>query len=338
MLRGEIPDAFTISLANTLLFIGVSLEAIALLKLRGLFTKITQIFFVLLTVINIVGFQLIILLHNDENIRFGFASIATALLILIPAYRFIRSKHSSFLMRVIGYLYLLVILSLIGRGVTALLSSEIMGLFVPGIYQTISFVSIYLVMIVGNIGFVLLLKEDGDKELVRLASYDELTKTLNRRVFNLRGKKCLLECAEEKSPVSLLLMDIDFFKKINDQNGHSVGDQVIVDFSQRINRLLGLNDLFGRYGGDEFGILLPRMDSNSSTQFAEQIRVEIESAKISGVEWSYTLSLGVITVIPNEHTELDSLYATCDKALYMAKENGRNCVYRIKDGVSEPVI
>lgn len=339
MFRGEIPDVFTISLANTLLFVGASLEAIALLKLRGVFYKTTQKIYVFLTIFNIVGFHSIFfILHNDENIRLAFASLTTAILFIMPAYRFISGKMSSLIMRIMGYVYFLVIITLVVRGGAALLSHQIMGLFTPGIIQSFSFLAIYIVMILGNTGFILLLKEDTDKELVRIASYDDLTQTLNRRTFISRGKQCINDCAKEKKPISLLLLDIDHFKKINDSNGHVVGDQVLIDLSARINKLLGPKDLFGRYGGDEFAILLPGVDETHSTEFAEQIRMKIEEADIAGILLYYTLSLGVLTVIPDEHTELERLYIVCDKAQYFAKQNGRNCVYRIQYENTEAAI
>jgi diguanylate cyclase (GGDEF)-like protein len=239
-----------------------------------------------------------------------------------------RSNHSSRLVRIMGFFYFFVIVSLTARGLAALASKETLGLFVPDIYLSVSFVSVYLIMIVGNVGFILLLKEDSDKELFRLASYDDLTDTLNRRTFNLQGRKSLHQCAVEKSVVSFILMDVDFFKEINDRHGHHVGDQVLIDFSRKIHALLSEHALFGRYGGDEFGILLPHVDAGSATQLAEQIRSEIEHSTVNEWNVNYTVSLGIVTVQPDSQTKLEVLYIAADKALYEAKKKGRNCVSR----------
>ncbi|MGO4890595.1 diguanylate cyclase [Anaerobacillus sp. MEB173] len=328
-LRGGIPDVFTISLANTALFLGLSFETMALLKLRQAFTNKIKKFYLFITIFNIAGFHMIILMHNVESFRVAFASIMSAVVIIIPAYRFITERKSSLLSKMMGYLYLLVILSLTSRGVAALITNQTMGLFTPGLIQSFSFLTLFLVMFLGNMGFIFLLKEKTDEELVRIASYDDLTNTLNRRTFIERATQIIYECKKQKKPVSFLLFDIDFFKKINDKNGHDIGDKVLIDLSERIHQELRSNDLFGRYGGDEFAILLPEMEEGESTDFAERIRKEIEVAKFTGLPLNYTLSFGVVTVIPEENTNIDSLYVTCDKALYLAKQRGRNCVCRI---------
>ncbi|WP_158211500.1 GGDEF domain-containing protein [Alkalihalobacterium alkalinitrilicum] len=337
-LRGGIPDIFTISVANTFLFLGVSIETIALLKLQQVFNDTLRKYYIYLTFLNIVGFHLIILIHNVESLRIAFASFATAIIIIIPAYCFITKNNATLLSKFMGSLYLFVILTLIARGVAALLSNQEMGLFTPGIMQSISFLSLFLVMFLGNTGFIFLLKEKADEELVRMASFDDLTSTLNRRTFISRATQSLNRCAKVNKPVSLILFDIDYFKKINDKNGHDVGDKVLIDLSNRITRILSSNHLLGRYGGDEFAILLPETREDESTRLAEAIRLEIEEAKIEGFTLSYTLSLGVLTIVPDEQTQLDVLYVTCDKALYLAKQKGRNCVYRIPCGMSKELL
>ncbi|MGC5325022.1 GGDEF domain-containing protein [Brevibacillus sp. SYSU BS000544] len=328
-LRNGIPDVLTISIANSLLFIGASLEIIAVLMLQHAFTVRLKKVYILLTICNIVGFHLILFFYNFESVRIAFASVGVAVLVIIPAWRMVREKTASMLMKIIGYLYLFVIVSLFGRAVVALFLNQSMGLFTPGIYQTLSFLALYLVMMQGNTGFVLLLKEQVDQELLRLASYDDLTGTLNRRTFIFRAKQCIRENARKQKPVTLLLFDVDYFKKINDTYGHDIGDRVLQSLSEKIIHHLGTENLFGRYGGDEFAILLPGIDEIEATECAEQIRQLAGSLHVQGISVPYTLSLGILTVVPDQQTQLESLYISCDKALYGAKKNGRNCVYQV---------
>lgn len=325
-LRGGIPDLFTISIANSFLFIGSSLEAVAILKLTGSFHPVTKKFYMGLTIVYVIGFHLLLLFYNYEFIRIVFASFGTAVLCYLPAYRLMSGNGSTLLMKLMGVLYYLVTLSFLVRGIVALTTQQEMGLFTPGLIQTLSFLTLFLVMILGNTGFILILKERADDELIRMAYYDDLTNTLNRRSFITRAKETLSHCVKEQTYLSFILFDIDYFKKFNDLYGHEAGDRILQDLSMRINGFLGPHDLFGRYGGDEFAILFTGLNQKETGNKLEQIRELLELAKIDGVPERYSISIGVITLIPTKQTDLETLYVFCDKALYEAKHNGRDCI------------
>ena len=326
-IRGGIPDIFSISLANSLLFIGVSLETISVLMLLQTFSNLMKKIYMAMTFINLIVFHLIIAFNNLEYLRIAYASFGTALVVILPAYQLIFHRSSAILKKVLGFLYFVIIISLILRGVAAL-NDHSMGLFTPGVIQTISFLSLYLTMIVGNIGFILLLKEKTDEELIRLATYDDLTNALNRRSFNLQSQQYLVQYQKIKNPVSLILFDLDHFKQINDIHGHDVGDRVLMDMSHHIHQLANKDTLFGRYGGDEFALFLPNADETLSSQFAENILSSIQVNSHEQLPVEYTLSIGIITVIPQQNITLESLYLLCDKALYESKNSGRNMVSR----------
>ncbi|WP_127585518.1 GGDEF domain-containing protein [Paenibacillus koleovorans] len=328
LLRGGIPEVVAVSVSNTILFVGVALEIIALLSLQNVLSERIKRFYLYYTALSIVGFVLILILNNQENIRIAFASLVTAVMI-IPVYRVILGKDSTLLMKMMGGVYFLIVATSVARGGAALLNSPTVGLFTPGAYQTVSLLAVYLVMILGNTGFILLLKEKTDRELVRLASTDDLTGALNRRTFTAIGKQSLADHAGKRLPVSYMLFDIDRFKTINDTLGHSAGDQVLVDLTAQVRRVLGAKDLFVRYGGDEFGILLPGQSEAEADRMVERIRHALEGALGRGISVDYTISIGILTVIPDPNTQLETLYTTCDKALYVAKEQGRNRVHRI---------
>ncbi|MGE7921327.1 GGDEF domain-containing protein [Viridibacillus sp. NPDC093762] len=336
--RGEIPDFISISFANSILFIGTSLEVIALLSLQNAARlKIKIMIYLVLTLLSIIGFQLIVLFYNKENIRIAYYSFVLAV-ILIPVYRMVLGKATTFLMRIIGSLYLLVSAAFLIRGVTALLSFTVStSFYTPGLYQLISLLSIYLVSNLGNLGFVLLMKERADHELIRLASYDDLTGTLNRRTFTEKANKYLTDYSKKGQPLSYLLFDIDNFKTINDTYGHHVGDQVLQDLTIRIKLYLEKDDLIVRYGGDEFGILMPGKDETYSNEISEQIIQSLNGAINYSLPVTYTISLGVLTVFPDQYMQLETLYTTCDQALYNAKSNGRNGVSRCQIEVQNAV-
>ncbi|GGD58150.1 GGDEF domain-containing protein [Paenibacillus nasutitermitis] len=328
ILSGGLTGVLTISLSNALLFAGASMETAALLMLQKGFNRKVKNLYIAITAFNIISFHMVILFNNVESVRISVASFSLSIVFILPAVRMVRERSFSPLIRMMGCLYFIVILSLIGRSVLALYSDQNMGLFTPSIYQTLTFLSLYLIMILDNTGFVLLSKERAEKELLHAASYDDLTGIFNRRTFVLRAKQCLKKYVSRKQPVSLILFDVDQFKSINDTYGHDAGDQVLKDLTVRIGSLLSPDDLFGRYGGDEFCILLPGRNDFESGEFAERIRESVEYAGSDGSDRSYTISLGVITVIPGVDTQLENLYTSCDIALYNAKKSGRNLVSR----------
>jgi len=182
-------------------------------------------------------------------------------------------------------------------------------------------------MLIGNIGFILMAKEKSDLELTKVATYDELTDIFNRRAFLLRAKENISLFARRKEPISFFLIDLDNFKKINDVYGHFAGDMVLKDFAVKIKGQLRVFDLFGRIGGEEFTVLLPGTNEEGALEIAERLRKSAENASVNvGSDHiiKYTISIGIVTVIPDENTSINTLYKISDDALYVAKRNGRN--------------
>jgi len=166
-----------------------------------------------------------------------------------------------------------------------------------------------------------------EEELRRLATTDPLTGIYNRRHFFELANKELIRTKRTKKPFSIILYDIDHFKRINDTFGHLAGDKVLKNLSTACQKNLREMDVLARYGGEEFIILLPELGIPNSTVVAEKIRKIIAGQALSfeNRSISVTASLGVAT--HSVETEpLDKLLARVDKALYEAKEMGRNQV------------
>ncbi|WP_010238236.1 GGDEF domain-containing protein [Clostridium arbusti] len=330
-LRGAIPNPMSISIANSIALLGVSLESIAILMLINAFEKNIKTIYVFLTIVMIFIFNCITVFYNVENIRISVISIFIVLLIAFPGFCLMKNKNSSTLQRIMGSLYYLVIVLLIFRAFIAISSYKYMNPFIKGIYQTgpLTLISMLMMLEITSTGFVILSKEQIDLELVKLASIDELTGILNRRTFIAGAKRSIAYFVKKKEPISFLLIDIDNFKTINDTYGHNIGDITLRDFADKTKEQLREYDLFGRYGGDEFAILLLGSDENDSDKIAERIRKIIEESLINEyVTIKYTVSVGIISMIPDGKTDIAMLYKSSDNALYKAKSNGRNCVVR----------
>jgi two-component system cell cycle response regulator len=154
------------------------------------------------------------------------------------------------------------------------------------------------------------------------ARLDELTHVLNRRALGAALRELVVRSAE----FSLLFLDLDHFKRINDELGHSAGDQALAEFARLVKAELRPGDIFGRYGGEEFVVLLRGANEEAASRVAERIRTAVERATVAAVPWGFTVSSGVAVHDPFSGETAEALVARADLALYRAKRSGRNCV------------
>lgn len=167
------------------------------------------------------------------------------------------------------------------------------------------------------------------KHLEMMASTDALTNVANRREFEVRFEKAQYRSARYNIPVSLIIIDIDDFKIINDEKGHLVGDKVLKIFTSMVEKLIRPDDLLARWGGDEFIILL-ESEREQAVALAERLRLTISGEEIrqsTGLEKDVTISIGV-TSYKNDDT-IDKIMNRVDRALYQSKETGKNRVTEI---------
>ncbi len=171
-----------------------------------------------------------------------------------------------------------------------------------------------------------------EERLRRLSYLDDLTGIGNRRYFEENFEREWKRAARSKTPLSLIMCDIDFFKAFNDTNGHLLGDESLKKVAVTLKTSLKRpGDIVARYGGEEFIELLPDTDSAEAHAIAEKQRMSVQQLRISHVQSTIcnhlTISMGVATAIPSSKVSLTDLLSDCDRALYRAKQKGRNCTH-----------
>ena len=158
------------------------------------------------------------------------------------------------------------------------------------------------------------------------ASHDALTGLVNRREFEIRLGTTLDKLSREPSEHSLMFLDLDQFKVVNDTCGHAAGDQLLKQTSTLLNETLGASGLLARLGGDEFGVLLENCDANSAIGIAERLRLAVQEMRFiwNGCAFNISASVGVVHIA--EANAMEETLRSADMACYMAKEKGRNRV------------
>lgn len=159
-----------------------------------------------------------------------------------------------------------------------------------------------------------------------LAQHDPLTGLHNRRAFLDQSKAAWAQTQRNARPLSVLMLDIDHFKQINDRYGHEGGDKLLISMSQQLLKTRRVGDLLARWGGEEFVLLLPETDLSQARLFAERIRQMVQEFEEADLKGSIrcTTSIGVAEYAGDPH--LDVLIARADARLYEAKTGGRNQV------------
>lgn len=174
-----------------------------------------------------------------------------------------------------------------------------------------------------------------ERELERLARTDSLTGLLNRQHLMERLEEEMDRTSRYRRPLSLMLMDLDHFKEVNDKHGHLAGDAVLVTSASRILQSLRKSDFAGRYGGEEFCVVLPETGLDGAAGLAERLRRSLEETRHTlsdGTGLKVTCSIGVAEA---SCRDVEDLIAVADAALYLAKRSGRNRVERSSPGCTD---
>jgi len=166
--------------------------------------------------------------------------------------------------------------------------------------------------------------QEANETISRLAATDELTELCNRRAFNMHLMASISAARRHSYPISMIMIDLDHFKKVNDTFGHSQGDQVLKSFADLLREIIRTEDVAARWGGEEFIIILPHTTCDAAAALAERIRAAFEHHPDHDVPIDLSASFGVVQL--QEDEDHDTLLRRADDALYRAKHLGRNQV------------
>ena len=195
-----------------------------------------------------------------------------------------------------------------------------------GTVQTLTFMVMFNALLVASMGFVFMGKEHADERNRRLAAQDELTGVANRRSIIAALDRDVARSQRTREPLALMMIDVDHFKQVNDRFGHLAGDAVLRNVASVLRQRVRAQDIVGRYGGEEFLVVLPDTTREGAYQLALQLCAAVQNTPClrGGESIAVTVSIGVFggRLEPEDHWDL--LLHAADSALYRAKQAGRN--------------
>jgi len=334
---GWMPEAIPLLSANAVLLWGLGLPMIGTQLFYGV--KPDWRMFHVVWAAGMLGIAYFLLIQPDFAKRVAFFSFMALVFYANQLELIVRRGTKHFSTWLFGTLMLVQSLVVLSRGLLALVSggsgSQI-DLLHPGTFQSIYLAAANFMLLLLSVSFMTVATRRLQTILEKRSTLDPLTQVLNRRGFAdvYARERALLR--REPGVMAMLSIDIDFFKKINDCHGHVMGDRVLVDVADVIGKALRVTDHVARFGGEEFIVLLPDTGLERARAVAERIQSVLRSPRtevqVSPPLPAYTVSIGIASQLdPNE--DLDGLLQRADRALYCAKENGRN---RIE--IAEPAL
>ena len=329
-LRGAISEPLSIVLGNGLTSVALIYMLAAVLRFHG-----RTLHWPLLWLPALLLSVALLLLLEHFQLRVVVASLVLAgqsAAILVALYTRRRSTIGRGVLLVMAGMGMAVLVMLLRTvaGFTGTLNAES---FLQGsALQGLTFVTTFAVLLVASLGFVFMTKERADEANRRLAALDELTGVANRRSIIAALDRDVGRAISTHESMAVMMVDIDHFKRINDTCGHLAGDQVLRCVVDVIQHRIRAQDIVGRYGGEEFLVVLADTSAQGARQLAEQLRAAVQAAQCAhaGESLGVTVSVGVFGGRLEPGDSWDQLIHAADMALYRAKQEGRNRVETVE--------
>ena len=319
-MRGKLPDVISITGANFLIFTGVYIQYIGSQRFFNLHPKVLPGMLVI-TALSAVSLYYTVV-DPSYRPRLMISVVIMTYLFAMHARLIYQRGTRSFAHRFALGILLGALASQILRFATAWLYPLGSGILDTTPHNLLYIIAYPFVMLLFAISLVLMATDRVRAEFEHLATHDSLTNALTRRHLTEVCQQELERCSRHNRVMSVLLIDIDHFKSINDSKGHQAGDRVLMQFASAVHTLLRRADVMGRLGGEEFVVLLPETSIEVARVVAERIRTKVAELTEPA---PFTVSIGVTTNVTATDT-VDALMARADSAMYQAKGRGRNQV------------
>ena len=319
--RDIFPDVVSLLGANASLLLGIGLSMLGTEKFYG--QKPNLRFYALACVFGTAGIAWWLLVQIDFSMRVAIFSLTVFLFYARQAQLVWSHGERHFSSFFFGGLMFVQACVVLVRGVSALLyGSAHVNLLVAGTRASIYLATANFMALLLTVAFMTVATRRLQTILERRSTHDPLTQVLNRRGFGDVYAREKANLRRHRRPLTLLSIDLDYFKLINDRHGHAVGDQVLAHVAMVISGALRESDCVARFGGEEFVVLMPDMAPHHALSAAERLRGLLCAPNGKALP-PCTVSIGVACQA-SEHEELEQLLSRADAALYLAKENGRD--------------
>ncbi len=336
--RNYVPGWVSILAANWFLYLGVALYSQAIhhfLHAR----KAPPYLWVLF---GLACLGSLLLLSAPRSTRTAFLSIALVALLLPGLWHIIRLRHlQARPLRMVGITLVITVIALCARSVHAWKVPQDYGDTMQiSLGQGLTFMLAFVAMLGVGFGFVLAVLERSAERMQEMATHDGLTGCINRTTFDAMLVNTLQRGVRSTEPVSLVMLDLDHFKAVNDRYGHRAGDAVLRSFADIVRANLRTSDVLARVGGEEFAVILPGTDATGAVHVAESVRAAVQSTAVNNLQggvFRVTISAGVACAQGSHPPDADQLYQRADAALYRAKADGRNRVKTATDEACGPL-
>ncbi|HSB02260.1 MAG TPA: GGDEF domain-containing protein [Anaerolineales bacterium] len=320
----RLPDFIDTILANALLLMGLGLSYAALSQFTGLRYSKALVSVVIAAVLAFLWY--FTYWEEDVRMRMAILSLGVVAMLSILVHQLWQTRKTSlrFSADLMLISFLIFGIFMIGRAISIALNPP-QGEFSNTPIQSATYLFSFAMSFFWSTGFILMVSQRLRNDLLEVATIDILTRIPNRRAMQMFLEKELARSQRNKSEFSVLLIDIDHFKQVNDRWGHTVGDDVLGRMAGILHSMLRKQDMLARWGGDEFLVIAPGAPDCDPEALAERLRSEVANSEYHHANASFHITVSIGVACAGQASTLDEILKKADEALYRAKRT-RNAV------------